>query len=138
MPSPPRPCGRPMPPPSRPARQRRWADPSLGRQPLLDAPSQHRGAADRTPVAPSSPPCTGRVHAPLPASFGDEGAANHAPVRHPRRAGLEIFVHGAGPVGGFPARQSATASQALVRRHALSMPCSPARATRPSLPGVPQ
>jgi succinylarginine dihydrolase len=34
--------------------------------------------------------------------------------------GLEIFVHGAGPVGGFPARQNAIASQALIRRHALS------------------
>lgn len=61
-----------------------------------------------------------KVHAPLPAPFGDEGAANHMRLCASHGAeGLEIFVHGAGPVGGFPARQHRTASQALVRRHAL-------------------
>lgn len=62
-----------------------------------------------------------KVHAPLPASFGDEGAANHMRLCTTHgEPGLEIFVHGAGPVGGFPARQNAIASQALIRRHALS------------------
>lgn len=61
------------------------------------------------------------LHDPLPACFGDEGAANHMRLcpRH-GQAGLEIFVHGAGPVNGFPARQHRMASQALVRRHALT------------------
>ncbi|WJT01063.1 N-succinylarginine dihydrolase [Novosphingobium humi] len=60
------------------------------------------------------------LHDPLPACFGDEGAANHMRLcpRHDE-AGVEIFVHGAGPVNGFPARQHAAASQALVRRHRL-------------------
>jgi succinylarginine dihydrolase len=61
------------------------------------------------------------VHAPLPATFGDEGAANHMRLCPAHGAeGLEVFVHGAGPVGAFPARQNRTASQALVRRHALA------------------
>ncbi|NOW45345.1 succinylarginine dihydrolase [Novosphingobium sp. SG751A] len=61
------------------------------------------------------------VHDPLPACFGDEGAANHMRLCPGHgEAGLEIFVHGAGPVNGFPARQHAAASQALVRRHRLS------------------
>ncbi|WDF74457.1 N-succinylarginine dihydrolase [Novosphingobium sp. KACC 22771] len=61
------------------------------------------------------------VHDPLPACFGDEGAANHMRLclRH-GGPGLEIFVHGAGPVNGFPARQHIGASQALIRRHALA------------------
>ncbi|MDE1918630.1 MAG: N-succinylarginine dihydrolase [Sphingomonadales bacterium] len=60
------------------------------------------------------------VHDPLPASFGDEGAANHMRLCADHgQEGLEIFVHGSGPSGGFPARQSATASQGLVRRHGL-------------------
>jgi len=61
-----------------------------------------------------------RVHAPLPAPFGDEGAANHMRLCAGHGAeGLEIFVHGAGPVGGFPARQHRLAAEALVRRHNL-------------------
>lgn len=60
------------------------------------------------------------VHPPLPAAFGDEGAANHMRLCASHgEEGLEIFVHGSGPAGGFPARQSATASQALVRRHGV-------------------
>ena len=59
------------------------------------------------------------VHGPIPAAFGDEGAANHmrlAPQHgHP---GVEIFVYG---VSGraFPARQHVEASMAVARLHRL-------------------
>ena len=59
------------------------------------------------------------VHGPVPAPFGDEGAANHmrlAPA--PGAAGVEIFVHGA-PGGPFPARQHVQAGLAIARRHGL-------------------
>ena len=62
------------------------------------------------------------VHGPVPASFGDEGAANHMRLCPSHgEAGLEIFVHGARPAGGFPARQHRIASEALVRRHNLAL-----------------
>jgi succinylarginine dihydrolase len=59
------------------------------------------------------------VHAPVPAPFGDEGAANHMRLcdRHDT-AGVEIFVHGRSG-GPFPARQSLEASMAVARRHRL-------------------
>jgi succinylarginine dihydrolase len=60
-----------------------------------------------------------RVHAPIPAPFGDEGAANHmrlAPWHE--SAGVEIFVYGVSG-GGFPARQHEQASRAIARRHGL-------------------
>jgi succinylarginine dihydrolase len=61
------------------------------------------------------------VHDPLPACFGDEGAANHMRLSAGHgQPGLEIFVHGEGPVGGFPARQHRLAAQALARRHQLA------------------
>ena len=59
------------------------------------------------------------VHAPVPAPFGDEGAANHmrlAPAH--RDPGVEIFVYGEAS-GGFPARQRREASEAIARAHAL-------------------
>jgi succinylarginine dihydrolase len=59
------------------------------------------------------------VHAPVPPSFGDEGAANHmrlAPAHG--EAGLEIFVYGRGG-GRFPARQHEQASRIVARRHGL-------------------
>jgi len=58
------------------------------------------------------------VHPPVP-SFGDEGAANHMRVA-PAHAGpgVEIFVYGVDG-GGFPARQSRAASEAVARRHGL-------------------
>lgn len=59
------------------------------------------------------------VHGPVPAPFGDEGAANHmrlAPVHD--APGVEIFVYGE-PGGPFPARQSRTASEAIARAHRL-------------------
>lgn len=60
------------------------------------------------------------VHDPVPAPFGDEGAANHMRLA-PRHgaAGLEIFVYGEGRPGGFPARQHRAASEAVARRHGL-------------------
>ena len=59
------------------------------------------------------------VHAPVPAPFGDEGAANHmrlAPSH--REPGVEVFVFGAGGTR-FPARQHREASEAVARRHKL-------------------
>lgn len=59
------------------------------------------------------------VHPPVPAPFGDEGAANHmrlAPAHG--EAGVEIFVYGKSG-GGFPARQHLEASKAVARLHGL-------------------
>lgn len=61
------------------------------------------------------------VHGPVPAPFGDEGAANHMRLceRHDK-AGVEIFVYG--KTGGpFPARQHIEASKAVARRHGLNL-----------------
>jgi succinylarginine dihydrolase len=59
------------------------------------------------------------VHGPVPAPFGDEGAANHMRLcaRH-GAPGVEIFVYGIGG-GRFPARQHLDASKAIARRHRL-------------------
>ncbi|MEN3747702.1 N-succinylarginine dihydrolase [Sphingomonas sp. HF-S3] len=59
------------------------------------------------------------VHGPVPAPFGDEGAANHMRLctRHDA-PGVEIFVYGIAG-GAFPARQHFDASAAIVRRHGL-------------------
>ena len=64
------------------------------------------------------------VHGPVPAAFGDEGAANHMRLT-PRHGepGAEIFVYGVSG-GAFPARQHIEASKAIARRHRLD----PARA----------
>lgn len=60
-----------------------------------------------------------RVHGPVPAPFGDEGAANHMRLcpEHDA-AGVEIFVYGVSG-GPFPARQHREASGAVARRHGL-------------------
>ncbi|MBA3940358.1 MAG: succinylarginine dihydrolase [Sphingopyxis sp.] len=59
------------------------------------------------------------VHAPVPAPFGDEGAANHMRLCDGHAApGVEIFVYGVGG-GRFPARQHLDASKAIARRHRL-------------------
>lgn len=60
------------------------------------------------------------VHAPIPAPFGDEGAANHMRLceRH-GEAGVEIFVFGQSG-GPFPARQHVEASKAVARLHGLN------------------
>lgn len=59
------------------------------------------------------------VHGPVPAPFGDEGAANHMRLCSGHDAeGVEIFVYGVGG-GRFPARQHLDASKAIARRHGL-------------------
>jgi succinylarginine dihydrolase len=59
------------------------------------------------------------VHGPVPAPFGDEGAANFMRLcRTHGEAGIEIFVYG--KTGGpFPARQHIEASKAIARAHKL-------------------
>jgi succinylarginine dihydrolase len=60
------------------------------------------------------------VHGPVPAPFGDEGAANHMRLCAAHDApGVEIFVYGVAG-GPFPARQHEQASRAVARRHGLS------------------
>jgi succinylarginine dihydrolase len=60
-----------------------------------------------------------RVHGPVPAPFGDEGAANHMRLAASHDApGIEVFVYGVGG-GPFPARQHREASEAIARRHGL-------------------
>jgi succinylarginine dihydrolase len=59
------------------------------------------------------------VHAPVPAPFGDEGAANHMRLTPTHgEAGVEIFVYGVSG-GPFPARQHIEASKAIARAHLL-------------------
>lgn len=60
-----------------------------------------------------------RVHRPVPATFGDEGAANHMRLAASHDApGVEIFVYGVSG-GTFPARQHLQASRAIARHHEL-------------------
>jgi succinylarginine dihydrolase len=60
-----------------------------------------------------------RVHGPVPAPFGDEGAANHMRLAPEHDApGVEVFVYGVSG-GPFPARQHREASAAVARRHTL-------------------
>ncbi|QYU69283.1 N-succinylarginine dihydrolase [Leptolyngbya sp. 15MV] len=59
------------------------------------------------------------VHDAVPASFGDEGAANHMRFCAGHGApGVEVFVYGR-PGGRFPARQHEQASRAVARLHGL-------------------
>jgi len=59
------------------------------------------------------------VHGPVPAAFGDEGAANHMRLTPAHgEPGVEVFVYGV-TGGPFPARQHVEASKAVARRHAL-------------------
>ena len=59
------------------------------------------------------------VHGPVPAPFGDEGAANHMRMAASHDApGIELFVYGRAG-GGFPARQHIEASKAVARGHRL-------------------
>jgi succinylarginine dihydrolase len=59
------------------------------------------------------------VHPPVPATFGDEGAANHMRLAAAHDApGVEVFVYGAHG-GAFPVRQHAEASRAVARIHGL-------------------
>jgi succinylarginine dihydrolase len=59
------------------------------------------------------------VHGPVPATFGDEGAANHMRLCEGHgSAGVEVFVYGK-PGGRFPARQHEQASRLVARAHGL-------------------
>jgi succinylarginine dihydrolase len=59
------------------------------------------------------------VHGPVPAPFGDEGAANHMRLAAEHGApGVEVFVYGLSG-GPFPARQHPDASAAIARAHLL-------------------
>lgn len=59
------------------------------------------------------------VHNPVPAPFGDEGAANHMRLCETHDApGVEVFVYGVSG-GPFPARQHREASEAIARAHGL-------------------
>ncbi|HEX8192821.1 MAG TPA: N-succinylarginine dihydrolase [Allosphingosinicella sp.] len=59
------------------------------------------------------------VHAPIPGTYGDEGAANHMRLAASHGApGVEIFVYGRRG-GDFPARQHLEASRAVARFHRL-------------------
>jgi len=69
------------------------------------------------------------VHAAVPATFGDEGAANHMRLTTKHGdPGIEVFVYGEAQgspaavtqqTGKFPARQNRRASEAVARRHGL-------------------
>jgi succinylarginine dihydrolase len=59
------------------------------------------------------------VHAPVPAPFGDEGAANHMRLcENAASSGIEVFVYGTAG-GPFPARQHIEASHAVARRNGV-------------------
>ncbi|MBU0554688.1 MAG: N-succinylarginine dihydrolase [Alphaproteobacteria bacterium] len=59
------------------------------------------------------------VHEPVPARFGDEGAANFMRLAAPvDERGVEIMVYGEAG-GAFPARQSAEGCRAIFRRHGI-------------------
>ncbi|HYD38309.1 MAG TPA: N-succinylarginine dihydrolase [Allosphingosinicella sp.] len=59
------------------------------------------------------------VHPPVPATFGDEGAANHMRLCPGHgEPGVEIFVYGLRG-GAYPVRQSLEASRAVTRVHGL-------------------
>ncbi len=62
-----------------------------------------------------------QLHAPLPAGLGDEGAANAMRLCASHAAkGMELFVYGAQPAGGFPARQHRAASLLVAHRHGIA------------------
>ena len=62
------------------------------------------------------------VHGPVPAPFGDEGAANHMRLcEHHGARGIEVFVYGEAG-GPFPARQHLQASAVIARSHRLDEP----------------
>ncbi|MGP1283909.1 MAG: N-succinylarginine dihydrolase [Parasphingopyxis sp.] len=59
------------------------------------------------------------IHDPVPAPFGDEGAANFMRLASCHaEPGIEIFVYGESG-GPFPARQHVEASKAVARKHRL-------------------
>ncbi len=62
------------------------------------------------------------IHDPVPAPYGDEGAANHMRLcAHHGAPGVEVFVYGLRG-GAFPARQHIEASQAAARLNHVTTP----------------
>jgi len=62
------------------------------------------------------------IHDPVPAPFGDEGAANHMRLCANHGApGIEVFVYGVRG-GAFPARQHSEASKAVSRLNQVTAP----------------
>jgi succinylarginine dihydrolase len=60
------------------------------------------------------------VHRPVPATFGDEGAANHMRLSGSHgEPGVEVFVYGRRGGGAYPVRQHEEASRAVARLHGL-------------------
>ena len=60
------------------------------------------------------------LHEPVPAPYGDEGAANHMRLCASHDSpGIEVFVYGVRG-GAFPARQHIEASKAVARRHGVN------------------
>ena len=77
-----------------------------------------QGTLAQLKIAFANPSFT--VHGPIPAPFGDEGAANHMRLcADHRTAGIEIFVYGRSG-GPFPARQHVEASKAVARIHGVN------------------
>lgn len=74
-----------------------------------------QGTLAQLKIAFANPAFT--VHGPVPAPFGDEGAANHMRLCATHDApGVEVFVYGVAG-GPFPARQHIEASKAVARKH---------------------
>lgn len=62
------------------------------------------------------------IHDPVPAPFGDEGAANHMRLcAHHGAPGVQVFVYGVRG-GRFPARQHIEASKAVARLNQVTTP----------------
>ncbi|NJM51651.1 MAG: N-succinylarginine dihydrolase [Sphingomonadales bacterium] len=113
-----------------------WAANAATVSPAPDAADGrcHLSAANLLTMAHRSHECTGThaqlqlafaddrhfaVHPPVPAPYGDEGAANHMRLCAAHgEAGIEVFVYGKGG-GPFPARQHIEASKAVARAHKL-------------------
>jgi succinylarginine dihydrolase len=77
-----------------------------------------QGTLDQLRIAFGSDAFT--VHGPVPAPFGDEGAANHMRLcPHHGAPGVEVFVYGVRG-GAFPARQHVEASRAVARLHGVA------------------
>ncbi|MBB4632115.1 N-succinylarginine dihydrolase [Sphingosinicella soli] len=61
------------------------------------------------------------VHAPVPAKFGDEGAANFMRLcRSHGEKGVEVFIYGEERQGHFPSRQDRRASDAVARLNGVN------------------
>jgi succinylarginine dihydrolase len=103
------------------ARHGRRPLPPHRRQSAHHGASQPRMARDPGPAPPRLRRRKRRfaVHPPVPATFGDEGAANHMRLCAGHgEPGVEVFVYGLRG-GAFPVRQHDEASRAVARLHGL-------------------